>query len=175
MWDLGPGSEGRLSPQAQTLPGGHSDYVLSVCFSQDGKFIISGSKDRSVTIWDAKLMKKVCTLRVPSSYGVMGVVWESADECGWIREIHTIQFGDRLSARTWEWRNKCVRRNQKISIGEIMCSENRGEGVTVVFFTACMFLVLTDEASCRSKITHLLSVFVLFVAKMPNWVLRRRL
>ena len=59
VWDLGPGSEGRLSPQAQTLPGGHSDYVLSVCFSQDGKYIISGSKDRSVTIWDAKLMKRV--------------------------------------------------------------------------------------------------------------------
>lgn len=59
VWDLGPGSEGRLSPQAQTLPGGHSDYVLSVCFSEDGKFIISGSKDRSVTIWDARLMRKV--------------------------------------------------------------------------------------------------------------------
>lgn len=59
VWDLGPGSEGRLSPQAQTLPGGHSDYVLSVCFSQDGKYIISGSKDRSVTIWDSKLMKRV--------------------------------------------------------------------------------------------------------------------
>lgn len=64
VWDLGPGSEGRLSPQAQTLPGGHSDYVLSVCFSQDGKYIISGSKDRSVTIWDAKLMKKVCYSRM---------------------------------------------------------------------------------------------------------------
>lgn len=59
VWDLGPGSEGRLSPQAQTLPGGHSDYVLSVCFSQDGKYIISGSKDRSVTIWDARLMTRV--------------------------------------------------------------------------------------------------------------------
>lgn len=59
MWDLGPGSEGRLSPQAKTLPGGHKDYVLSVCFSQDGKYIISGSKDRSVTIWDARLMKRV--------------------------------------------------------------------------------------------------------------------
>ena len=62
VWDLGPGSEGRLSPLAQTLPGGHSDYVLSVCFSQDGKYIISGSKDRSVTIWDAKLMKRVSSL-----------------------------------------------------------------------------------------------------------------
>lgn len=62
VWDLGPGSDGRLSPQAQTLPGGHSDYVLSVCFSQDGKYIISGSKDRSVTIWDSKLMKRVRAL-----------------------------------------------------------------------------------------------------------------
>lgn len=67
VWDLGPGSEGRLSPQAQTLPGGHSDYVLSVCFSQDGKYIISGSKDRSVIIWDAKLMKQVSTRSSSSS------------------------------------------------------------------------------------------------------------
>ncbi|CAN0528017.1 unnamed protein product, partial [Ectocarpus sp. 12 AP-2014] len=62
VWDLGPGSEGRLSPQANTLPGGHKDYVLSVCFSQDGKYIISGSKDRSVTMWDARLMKRVATI-----------------------------------------------------------------------------------------------------------------
>ncbi|CAM9994099.1 unnamed protein product, partial [Ectocarpus sp. 8 AP-2014] len=62
VWDLGPGSEGRLSPQAKTLPGGHKDYVLSVCFSQDGKYIISGSKDRSVTMWDARLMKRVATI-----------------------------------------------------------------------------------------------------------------
>lgn len=87
MWDLGPGSEGRLSPQAQTLPGGHSDYVLSVCFSQDGKYIISGSKDRSVTIWDAKLMKRVSNASSSSSSnGVLGVVVEVA--VGAVRLLH---------------------------------------------------------------------------------------
>jgi general transcriptional corepressor TUP1 len=31
---------------------GHRDYVLSAAFSTDGKWILSGSKDRSVQFWD---------------------------------------------------------------------------------------------------------------------------
>ena len=32
---------------------GHSDYVYSVSFSSDGKFIVSGSKDKTVKLWNA--------------------------------------------------------------------------------------------------------------------------
>ena len=31
----------------------HSDYVRSVAFSPDGKTIVSGSKDKTLKVWDA--------------------------------------------------------------------------------------------------------------------------
>ena len=33
---------------------GHKDYVLSVSVSNDGDWVVSGSKDRGVLFWDAK-------------------------------------------------------------------------------------------------------------------------
>ena len=32
---------------------GHTDSVMSVAFSQDGKHIVSGSWDRTIRVWDA--------------------------------------------------------------------------------------------------------------------------
>ena len=31
----------------------HSDWVFSVAFSPDGKTIVSGSKDKTLKVWDA--------------------------------------------------------------------------------------------------------------------------
>ncbi len=31
----------------------HSDYVMSVAFSQDGTKIVSGSRDRTIKVWDS--------------------------------------------------------------------------------------------------------------------------
>lgn len=42
---------------------GHNGFVLSVCFSFDGKFIVSGSEDRSIIIWDVKTGKNIKTLK----------------------------------------------------------------------------------------------------------------
>ncbi len=35
---------------------GHSDDVMSVSFSPDGKQIVSGSRDDTVKVWDADSM-----------------------------------------------------------------------------------------------------------------------
>ena len=31
---------------------GHLDFVLSVAYSQDGKYVVSGSEDRTIRVWD---------------------------------------------------------------------------------------------------------------------------
>jgi WD40 repeat protein len=38
---------------------GHSDYVTSVAYSPDGKHIVSGSGDTTVTIWDSQTGEEV--------------------------------------------------------------------------------------------------------------------
>ena len=42
---------------------GHKDYVLSVAVSHDGKWIVSGSKDRGVQFWDARTAAVQLTLQ----------------------------------------------------------------------------------------------------------------
>lgn len=41
---------------------GHESGITSVCFSADGKKVLSGSKDRTVKIWDAHTGQIVETL-----------------------------------------------------------------------------------------------------------------
>jgi WD40 repeat protein len=33
---------------------GHTDDVLSVAFSPDGKYVVSGSMDETIHVWDAE-------------------------------------------------------------------------------------------------------------------------
>jgi len=49
------------SKQVCTLVG-HSDRVLSVAFSRDGKKIVSGASDKLVKIWNAETGAEVSTL-----------------------------------------------------------------------------------------------------------------
>ena len=42
---------------------GHKDYVLSVAISHDGKWVVSGSKDRGVQFWDANTAVAQCMLQ----------------------------------------------------------------------------------------------------------------
>jgi WD40 repeat protein len=48
LWDLETGKEVRK------LFGGHSNYVMSVCFSPRGERLLSASLDGTVRIWDVK-------------------------------------------------------------------------------------------------------------------------
>ena len=34
----------------------HSSFVLSVAFSPDGKTIVSGSRDKTIKVWDAGVL-----------------------------------------------------------------------------------------------------------------------
>ncbi|KAL0492012.1 general transcriptional corepressor TUP1 [Acrasis kona] len=59
LWDLNGGGSvtgggDRAYSRCIGTLSGHRDYVLSVAFSNDGKWLISGSKDRSVQFWDPR-------------------------------------------------------------------------------------------------------------------------
>lgn len=53
---------------------GHSDQVLSVAYSPDGRKIVSGSADHSIRVWDAGTGKAVCK----SLEGHSGIIWSVA-------------------------------------------------------------------------------------------------
>jgi WD40 repeat protein len=55
LWDADTGQE------LLTLKG-HIDYVTSVCFSPDGKRILSGSGDGTMKIWDTGKGQELLTL-----------------------------------------------------------------------------------------------------------------
>jgi len=40
---------------------GHFDFVLCVAYSPDGKYILSGSKDKTLKLWDAASGKEIRT------------------------------------------------------------------------------------------------------------------
>jgi WD40 repeat protein len=42
---------------------GHSSYVRCVAFSPDGKYLASGSQDRSVKLWSVESQKELTTLK----------------------------------------------------------------------------------------------------------------
>lgn len=44
------------------IKASHSDSILSISFSTDGKYIASGSRDRSIKIWEVSTKKCVHTL-----------------------------------------------------------------------------------------------------------------
>src|SRR2546421_434598 len=63
----------KLDVPAKTLKG-HTDWVNSIAYSQDGKYLASGSRDRTVKIWDAT-GKDIHTLKTQpdKTKGVPGV------------------------------------------------------------------------------------------------------
>ena len=56
IWDAQTGQE------TLTLKG-HSNAVMSVSFSPDGKRIVSGSVDKTLKVWDAQTGQEMLTLK----------------------------------------------------------------------------------------------------------------
>ena len=46
-----------LTPILSTILHGHTDFVWSVCCSADGKYIVAGSSDTTITIFNLDIMK----------------------------------------------------------------------------------------------------------------------
>jgi glucose repression regulatory protein TUP1 len=65
LWDLNLGStrNSLAKPVCRVTFNGHKDFVLSVAFSADGKQILSGSKDRTVQLWDPQTGKSLMILQ----------------------------------------------------------------------------------------------------------------
>jgi glucose repression regulatory protein TUP1 len=74
LWDIpdyGPASDLAAEQRTAHLPRatqscvleGHKDFVLSVAFAADGRFVASGSKDRSVCVWDTRTKSCIATLQ----------------------------------------------------------------------------------------------------------------
>ncbi len=58
-----PFARGLESLEEVTMLQGHSDYINSVAFSPDGKYLASGSKDKTIKLWNVQSQKQVITLQ----------------------------------------------------------------------------------------------------------------
>ncbi|KAI5810226.1 WD40-repeat-containing domain protein [Peziza echinospora] len=85
-WALPPSDSTALKPKQvlhtrcstkktnPTYEGGHTDEILCVAASQDGKFVATGGKDNKIVVWDPNTLKPLRIFRQHRS-PVMGLVF----------------------------------------------------------------------------------------------------
>jgi serine/threonine protein kinase/dipeptidyl aminopeptidase/acylaminoacyl peptidase len=87
LWDLATRQElGCLS--------GHGDYVTSVAFSQDGRHLLSGSRDNTVRLWDVESKKQLKRFTGHTSW-VWSVVFAPDGR-------HALSGSDDKTVRLWD-------------------------------------------------------------------------
>jgi WD40 repeat protein len=79
--------------EQEALLEGHTDWVTSVAFSHNGHFIVSGSKDETVRIWNAVTGETACLL-LDHSGGVMSGAMSGDDKY--------VVSGSDTKVRIWE-------------------------------------------------------------------------
>ena len=104
LWDVastGPGTDGprrEYDVEKGTLRG-HSSDVHSVAFSPDGQTLASGSRDRTINLWDLTSGAQKATLKGHSSYVFSVAFSPDGQTLASGRFDHTVKLWDVASAR----------------------------------------------------------------------------
>jgi WD40 repeat protein len=67
---------------------GHTDYIVSVCWSRDGGRVVSGSYDDTARVWD-----------VESGRAALSHTWLEGDEGLCIYAFHTSQYVEQIRSK----------------------------------------------------------------------------
>ena len=59
---------------------GHSGCVNCLQWSTSGQFLLSGSDDKTLTVWDGLRCRKVCRLETPHEANIFSCVWLPGSE-----------------------------------------------------------------------------------------------
>ena len=77
---------------------GHTDSVTCVCFSNCGRYVISGSLDNTVRVWDLSLRKQIDVMCGHTSY--ISVLIVTSDD------MHIVSGSNDWSVRVWSFEKK---------------------------------------------------------------------
>lgn len=76
---------------------GHNDWVNRICYSEDGKYLVSASRDRTIKLWDPAAARDLKTLKLQPE--------KTRGEPG-IRSVVFVGPGAHVAAPTGKWNDK---------------------------------------------------------------------